>query len=156
MGQSKNSCPRFREFDRRVFEKSLEWLNDPEIKYLIVAPDSDRESRERWFNSLKTNKSQYIKSIWCKEEPIGAFGIKHITPVDGEVWGYIGEKKHWDKTLGKQMFQYLVDYARSNKMTSLYARLLKDNIRSYNLFLKIGFVFEKDIGENMILMRLIL
>ncbi len=52
-GQSKNSCPRFREFDRRVFEKSLEWLNDPEIKYLIVAPDSDRESRERWFNSLK-------------------------------------------------------------------------------------------------------
>ena len=37
----------FKGFDRSVFEKSKEWLDDSEIKRLTNAPETDQESREQ-------------------------------------------------------------------------------------------------------------
>ena len=44
----------FKDFNRNVLEKSWEWLADPQIKELTSTPDIDRESSEKWFESLKT------------------------------------------------------------------------------------------------------
>ncbi len=37
----------FKEYDRIILEKSWEWLNDPEIKRIMHAPEMDKESQER-------------------------------------------------------------------------------------------------------------
>ncbi|MCE5206348.1 MAG: GNAT family N-acetyltransferase [Porphyromonadaceae bacterium] len=146
----------FREFNRDILEKSREWLNDPIIKELTSASEFDAESQERWFESLKTRNDYYIRSVWYKDKPIGVMGIKHLTDKDGETFGYLGEKEYWGKTIGVQGLQYMIDYAKSIKLESLYAIVLKENINSYKLMRRLGFETEKDIDEKTIVMRLYL
>lgn len=146
----------FREFNRDILEKSWEWLNDPVIKELTSTSEFDAESQESWFESLKTRTDYYIRSVWYKDKPIGVMGIKHLTDKDGETFGYLGEKEYWGKTIGVQGLQYMIDYAKSIKLESLYAIVLKENINSYKLMRRLGFEKEKEIDENAIVMRLYL
>lgn len=143
----------FREFDRRTLEKTWEWLNDPEIKDLTSTPDFDRESQEAWFQRLKGRDDYYIRSIWRDDEPIGVLGIKHLTPTDGEIWGYIGEKKYWGKAIGVEMMQHLLDYGKSQNLESIYAVILKRNVNSYKLHRRFGFEKEKDMEGERVMMR---
>lgn len=152
MIDKKNNHVTFREYSHEVLDKSWEWLNDPEIKELTLTPDFDRESQQIWFQSLPGKGNYYIRSIWWNEEPIGAFGIKNITGTDGEVWYYIGEKKYWGKGIGSQMMQYLIEYAGSQKLKSVYAKLHKTNTGSYKLCEKFGFKEEKEIDNTIIVM----
>ncbi len=143
-----------REFDRRTFEKSLEWLSDPEIRALTLTPESDRESKEKWFESLKDREDYYISSVWRDEEPIGVLGIKHITNSDGEAWAYIGEKKYWGKAIGIEMFQHLIDYAISINLQSLYIKFIKSNHFSYKIGKRFGFEVDEDkSNSDLIIMR---
>lgn len=143
----------FRDFNRRVLEKTWEWLNDPEIRNLTQTTDFDRDSQEEWFKKLPDRKDYYIQSVWRDDEPIGVCGIKHITSTDGEVWGYIGEKQYWGKAIGIEMMQHLLDYAKSINLESVYAVMLKDNHYSYKINLRFGFVVEKELDEKNIVMR---
>lgn len=142
-----------RDYDRRIFEKSWEWLNDPQIKHLTVTPDLDKESLERWFVNLSARKDYYIAGAWRDEEPIGVLGIKHITTSDGELFGFIGEKKYWGKAVAVDMMKYTMDYARKLGLSSIYTLIIKENINSIKLNHRLGFVYEKDIDEQMIQMR---
>jgi len=146
----------FREFSHDVLEKSREWLNDPIIKELTFTSEFDAESQERWFESLKVRNDYYIRSIWYNDKPIGVMGIKHLTDKDGEVFGYLGEKEYWGKTIGVQGLQYMIDYAESIKLESLYAIVLKENINSYKLMRRFGFKKDKEIDEKSIVMILYL
>ena len=143
----------FKEFDQTVFDKSWIWLNDPEIKRLTDTPDTDKEFREKWFQSLKDRSDYYIRSVWRNDEPIGTIGLKHITSTDGEVFLYIGEKRYWGKAIGLQMVQHALDYGRSLGLSSVYALVLKDNINSYKLARRFGFEKERDLDEERIVMR---
>lgn len=136
----------FKDFTRVVLDKSLVWLNDPEIKKLTYSTGVDKELQEKWFKRLKNRKDYFIKSIWLNEKPIGAMGIKNMTDKDGEVFIYIGEKDYWGKTIGTQGLRYIINYAKSIKLESLYAYVLKDNIRSYKLIRRVG--FEKVLSNN--------
>ena len=144
----------FREYDRETLDKSWEWLNDPETKELTMIGDFDREYQLKWFEGLKDRKNFYIRSVICKGEIIGACGLKKITNEDGEIWGYIGEKKYWGKTVGAQMMEHIIQYAQSLNLSSIYAVYLKTNRPSIKTSKRFGFVYEKDINENEILMRL--
>ncbi|MFA7491964.1 MAG: GNAT family N-acetyltransferase [Proteiniphilum sp.] len=143
----------FKEFDQTVFEKSWIWLSDPEIKRLTGTPETDKDFREKWFNSLKERDDYYIRSVWRDDEPIGTAGIKHITATDGEAFLYIGEKKYWGKAVGLQMLQYIIDYGRSLGLSSLYALILKENINSIKLVSRFGFEKEKELDGEIIMMR---
>lgn len=140
-----------RDFTREVLDKSWEWLNDPQLKRQVFVPDFDRASQVKWFESLPHRKDYFIKSIWCGEKPIAVFGIRNITQQDGEVFGYIGEKEYWGKTIGVQGVQYLIEYARSIHLESLYAIMLRDNLSSYKLHRRLGFDREKDFEDKMIM-----
>ena len=142
-----------RDYDRRIFEKSWEWLNDPQIKHLTVTPDLDKESLERWFATLNVRKDYYIAGAWRDDEPIGVLGIRHITASDGELFGFIGEKKYWGKAVAVDMMKYTLDYARKLGLSSIYTLIIKENINSIKLNHRLGFVYEKDIDEQMIQMR---
>ncbi|WP_298653463.1 GNAT family N-acetyltransferase [uncultured Proteiniphilum sp.] len=146
----------FRDYSREVLEKSREWLTDPQIRELTSTANFDRESQEKWFEGLKTRKDYLIWSMWHVDKPIGAMGIKNLTEKEGEVFGYIGDKEYWGKTVGVQGLEYMVNYAKSIKLESLYAIVLKENINSYKLNRRLGFEKEKDIDEKTIRMRLYL
>ncbi|NLX67271.1 MAG: GNAT family N-acetyltransferase [Bacteroidales bacterium] len=143
----------FKEFDQTVFEKSLIWLNDPEIKRLTDTPDTNWDIRKRWFDSLKDRSDYYIRSVWRDDEPIGACGLKHITSTDGESFVYIGEKKYWGKAIGLQMLQHVINYGETLGLTSIYAQVLKENINSFKMASRFGFRKERDVDELRILMR---
>lgn len=144
----------YREFDRIVFEKSKEWLDDAEIKRLTSTPDTDHESREQWFQNLKNKKDYFIISAWRGDDPIGVVGLKKITAADAEVFIYIGEKEYWGKAVGIEMSKYIIDYGRSLGISSIYAKILKENINSLKLSYRFGFIKEKDVDNNTIMMRL--
>lgn len=146
----------FKEYDRIILEKSWEWLNDPEIKRIMHAPEIDKESQERWFQSLKDRKDYYIEGIWRDSEPIGVIGLKHITSTDAEIFGYIGEKKYWGKAIGMDMMQRMLDHGRSIGLSSIWAQMRKDNLLSYKLHRRFGYVKEKDIDEMVMQMRIYL
>lgn len=143
----------FREYDRVVLMKSREWLNDPEMRSLTITPNFNDEKQEAWFQSIQGRNDYYIRSLWRDNEPIGALGIKHITDIDGEIWGYIGEKKYWGKAIGVNVLFHLLNYARSKGLQSVYATLLKNNHHSYKLLKRFGFEIEKALNDDLIIMR---
>lgn len=146
----------FKEFTREVLEKSWEWLNDPLIKEQTITAEFDREAQNKWFESLKTRKDYFIRSVNYKNKPIGVMGIKHLTDKDGEVFGYLGEKDYWGKTIGIQGLEFMINYAKAIKLESLYAIVLKENINSYRLMRRLSFEKERDIDEKTIILRLYL
>ena len=90
----------------------------------------------------------------CDNKFIGVLGLKTINGVDAELWGYIGDKEYWGKTVGLTGMQHLIDYAISINLQSLYVIQLKENIKSYKLVRRFGFQYEKDVDENKRMLRL--
>ncbi|MEA5126977.1 MAG: GNAT family N-acetyltransferase [Proteiniphilum sp.] len=144
----------FKEYTREVLEKSWQWLNDPQMRELTATPLFDKESQEKWFESLKNRKDYFIKSVWHKDKVIGVVGLKHLTDSHGEVFGYIGEKEYWGKTVGVQGMEYIIEYAKSINLDCIYSVVLKSNLSSIKLDRRLGFVRDRDIDENTIQMRL--
>lgn len=143
----------FKEYDRRILEKSWEWLNDPEIKQIMNVSEINKEAQEEWFQNLKGRKDYHVVGIWRGDEPIGALGLKNITDSDAEIFGYIGEKKYWGKAIGMDMMQAMLDHGRSLGLSSIYAQMRRDNILSYKLHRRFGFLKEKDVDDLAIQMR---
>lgn len=144
----------FREFDRRVLDKTWEWLHDPEIKNLMYSPDMTRESQLKWFQSLKERNDYHVEAVWRNEDPIGVVGLKNITVDDAEIFGYIGEKEYWGKAIGMDMMQRVLYHARSRGLSSVYAQILKINRNSYKLHRRFGFDLESEVDDKTIKMRL--
>ncbi len=144
----------FVDFDEEALEQSWIWLNDPELKHLTMTPDIDRDGQRKWFEGLKSRPDYYIKVIKCDNKFIGALGLKAINGVDAELWGYIGDKEYWGKTVGLTGMQHLIDYAISINLQSIYVIQLKENIKSYKLVRRCGFQYEKDLEENKRMLRL--
>ena len=143
-----------RDFTRIVLEKSWEWLSDSEIKGLTATPNFDRDTSVKWFESLKSRNDYLVKAMYYNDKPIGVFGLKNLNEIDGEAFGYIGEKEYWGKTVGVQALEYLINYGKSISLKSIYSVMLKANLHSYKLHRRLGFVNERDKDENNIIMRL--
>ena len=144
----------FVEYTDEALDKSWEWLNDSEIKHLTNTPDFDREMQRKWFEGLSKRDDYFIRAISTDDMLVGVCGIKNITKSDGEIWVYIGEKTLWGKTIGAQVADYLIKYGNKLKLKSLYIVCLKSNRASRKNGSRFGFIYEKDINEDSILMRL--
>lgn len=156
MKDCKNDTLRFREFNLEALEKSWEWLNDPEIKRMTTTPDFDKESQRKWFESLNEKNDYFIRTLYVEDELVGVFGIKHITKESGEVWGYMGEKKYWGRTIAINVFSYMLEYARSLNLESVYAVVLKTNYPSLRILKWFNFTTEKEVGNDRVVLRLVL
>lgn len=86
-------------------------------------------------------------------------GIASITSVQKERMKHNGtlgisiRKKYWDIGLGSEIMNYLIDWAKSNKITKKINLLVReDNIRGVKLYEKFGFekegLLKKDICVN--------
>lgn len=131
----------FVEFNRDFLQRSFFWLSDPEIKRLTDTPSISRDGQEQWFQSLSSKKDYYIKGILADSYPIGAVGIKNITAMQGEYWGYIGEKSYWGKGVGKAMVEEMVRVAKRDfNLKILNLKVVVDNIRALSLYKRVGFI----------------
>lgn len=144
---------KFVEYNEIFLEKSWEWLNDKEIKFLTCTSDFTKEQQKKWFLSLKDKKDYFIKGVLYNDTPIGVVGLKNITNTDGEYWGYIGEKEYWNKGIGKELINYISHYGYILNLKEIYLKVIKDNTRAIKLYQKMG--FKELLKENdLIYMKL--
>ena len=140
------------EYDCVFLDKSFVWLNDPELqKGMDIHKKITREEQEKWFATLPHRNDYKIWGIKCADEPIGACGFRNITKTTGEITIFIGEKKYWGGA-GKQILSLLENKASEMSFEYIFAKILRSNNRSKNLFYHRGFV-EYGNDEKFILMQ---
>ncbi len=144
------------DIDETFLELSWVWLNDPEIKRLTNTPSFSKIEQKNWFDSLKEQRNYKIWGIDIDKVHIGVCGLKNISEIDCEYWGYIGDKKFWGKGIGSVILKSLIDYAKKQNLISIWLKVIKDNERAINLYTKFGFESESINNNNLIKMRLIL
>ena len=133
-------------------DKSWIWLNDPEIRELTMTPVFTRENQIEFYEQL-TQRTDYL--IWGvildKSELIGAAGLKNHRGTLAEYWGFIGEKKHWNKGLGRQLIETVEQQARDFDFTDLDLKVSASNQRAIGLYEKVGFVIDRHRSNNLYL-----
>lgn len=127
------------EYNAVFLEKSWQWLKDPELKELTLTPDFTKQDQLNFYNSLPNRKNYWIRGIEENEKPIGAMGLKNITPNQAEYWGYIGEKEYWGRGIGPFMLEEAVKKATELGLQSLYLQVSAHNSRAKKLYEKKGF-----------------
>lgn len=134
----------FVKYDIIFLEKSREWLQDKELKYLTMTPDYSLDEQKRWFNGLKVRKDYMIWGLMYDNKPIGACGLKHITSFSGEYWGYIGEKNYWGQKIGEEMVRFIERKAAELHLREVYLQVLAENIRAVRLYERLGYRQQND------------
>ena len=133
------------QFDKCYFDLSKSWLTDSELRHLIHAETlpSDEE-RLRWFELLSSRSDYRIWGIDYLMQPIGVCGLKHITDGQAEYWGYIGEKSFWGKGLGSCIMTEVLLKAQDLRLTRVYLRVRKYNLRAFRMYEKYGFSIDSE------------
>lgn len=144
---------KFEKFDEKYLELSWTWLNDPENKFLTNTLDFTKEQQQQWFNSLPGMKGYLIWGIKVDSVAVGACGLKNITDIDCEYWGYIGEKQYWGKGLGKEMLFLLEEEARKSGKSSIWLKVIKENIRAISLYKKFAYKIESETDALFVMRK---
>lgn len=131
--------PSLVDFSVVFLEKSWQWLNDPEIKKLTLTPDFTKTDQINFFNSLPQRTNYWVKGVLENEEPVAVVGLKNISNITAEYWGYIGEKSYWGKGLGSFMIDACIEKAEELALQKIYLNVSKENERAKRLYLKKGF-----------------
>lgn len=139
-------------FDEVFLEWTRKWLNDPEIKALTNTPDFTIQDQQKWFAQLDDRNDYKIWGVFFNEIPIGACGIKSITTVDCEYWGYIGEKQFWGKGFGKIILDNMEIEARKLMLKSIWLQVIVANERAIKLYQKHGYTKDNE-KQGVIFMR---
>lgn len=136
---------RFVDFDERFVEKSREWLNDEELRFLINLPEFDLEKQKIWVEYFRSNPDKcLVRGLEVDGVPSGACGIKHISVgkaeyKEGEYWGYIGNKFLRGQGIGGQMVDEMVHCAKVLGISKLYLKVMEYNVPARKLYVKKGF-----------------
>lgn len=133
-------------YSQDYLDHSYEWLHDDEIRRLTDTPVFNREDQIKWFENLPVRDQYLIWGIEFNSIPIGACGLKNITDLDCEYWGYIGEKDYWGLGLGKEMIFLLEKKAVELGKKSIWLKVIKENKRAILLYSNNGFSIESDEG----------
>lgn len=134
---------KFVSFDEIYLNKSWEWLQDEEIKFLTNTSPFTKPQQIMFYKSLPRN--DYL--IWGFEVdsiPIGVLGLKNITNRSGEYFGYIGDKKYWGRGLFKEMKLFILEKAKEHELDRIYLKVIKENERAIRAYYREGFVFSKE------------
>lgn len=141
------------EYTIEFLNHSWEWLNEPEIKNLTNTPDFTREDQMNWYYSLQETNDYLVWGVKYNDIPIGACGLKKITGVDSEYWGYIGEKEFWGKGYGKSILIAVLERARSLGNESVWLKVIKTNERAFKMYTNFDFEIEQE-NETEYILRL--
>lgn len=141
------------EFDEKFLGLSWDWLNDKEIKRLTDTADFTKEQQKEWYRCLRYKSDYLIWGIYADSVPIGACGLKNITATDCEYWGYIGNKQFWGKGIGGRVMELVEGRARLLNKSSLWLRVIKENLRAVSLYRRAGYQYEFEVGSSFIMRK---
>lgn len=138
--QPSDAHPQAVPFDERFLERSWEWFKDGELRRLTATPVFTRDQQNAWFRSLSTRADYHIWGIEYEEEPVGAFGLKHVNSGTAQYWGYIGSKQHWGLGIGRWMVNEAIAIAKNLDLRQLSLDVSADNLRAIRLYEQCGFI----------------
>jgi RimJ/RimL family protein N-acetyltransferase len=131
-------------YDESFLPISLVWLNDPEIGRLTGTPTFSREDQTAWFRRLAGRGDYKVWGMEVEGRKIGALGLKGITGEYGEYFGYIGERTFWNRRLSGQMLDFILGYARTSGLDSIWLQVIRENERAIRAYRRYGFSIWKE------------
>ena len=137
---SRLRCVQCVEFSRAFLEKSYHWLHDPVIATLTLTAPFSQEEQERFFVGLPDREDYHVYGIQADQKPVGACGLKHITPDSAEYWGYIGERQYWGQGIGQFMLDEMLYQTRKMRISTLWLLVGKDNPVAQAMYKKNQFI----------------
>lgn len=139
------------EFNQEFLDLSWNWLNDPIIKELTMTPDFTKEEQLKFFKGLPRKNNFKIWGLVFRNIKIGVIGLKNITNDDSEYFGYIGDKRFWNKGLSEQIFKFIFRYTISIGNKYLYLKVADSNERAIKAYKKNGFFISDE--SDLIIMK---
>jgi len=127
------------DFDKDFLLKSNEWLNDPEIQFLVDGVPVSLDEQCLWFNSLKSRNDYKIWGVSCEGERIGTAGLRHLSNDSGEFFCYVGEKKFWGG-VGRPILKEVEAKAIMLGLKKIWLRVKPENERARILYDKMGYL----------------
>ena len=136
--------------EREDIPTFLEWLADAEVSEgLATRAPWSRVAEEAWFDELQKAQN---KTIWhfviClrgSERPIGFCALHDIDPVNGstELGIGIGEPTEWDKGLGTEAMDILLDFGFGElRLHRVFLHVFDFNERAIHVYERVGFRHE--------------
>ncbi|SPE49957.1 FdtC [Verrucomicrobia bacterium] len=118
-----------------------------------MTPDFTAEDQARWFARLASMRDYLIWGLMCDAVPVGAMGLKHVTQMQAEYWGYLGDRQYWGLGLGQEMVRFGLTQARKLGLAELYLKVHQDNTRAIRLYTKAGFRPTAQLGAVLEMRR---
>ncbi|HDY8179548.1 TPA: GNAT family N-acetyltransferase [Vibrio vulnificus] len=137
------------EYDEYFLDASWKWLNDQELKKLVMVGEFSKEQQTHYYESLKCRDDYKVWGIKYEETPIGVVGLKNISNNSAEYFGYIGEKAFWNKGLSRCIFFEIEQKMLDMNINKLWLNVSIDNERAIMAYLKNGFVEIKKTSDTL-------
>lgn len=123
----------------------VKWLNDPETNQYLganVRQGTNFETRLKWYEKYKTEKTKKMFIIYADSKPVGEVGLTNIDKHDNnaELFIMIGEKEFRGKGIGQQAVKFIVNYAFNKlKLHRVSLGCFEENIAGMKCYKKCGF-----------------
>lgn len=122
----------------------VKWVNDEEIRNLIISDYISEAKTKQWFNDLNFNSTRKEFMICLKKtnEAIGFTSLKNIDLFNSkaELSMLIGHKTLWNKGYGREAKKLIINYAFNEMgLNKLYTHNWSENKRIIDLNKKMGF-----------------
>tara|TARA_B110000977_G_C11054773_1_gene483658 strand:- start:107 stop:625 length:519 start_codon:yes stop_codon:yes gene_type:complete len=137
--------------------KISKWKSDPVLSKIIMSSfaETNVKKAERWIKKCNEDNEQILKGIYCKNDKALKFvGISRLMFIDytdltAELGIYIGEYENQNIGVGKKAIQLTLDIGFNMlKLNKIYLRVLEDNNKAVNSFLKNNFKIEGCLKEH--------
>jgi UDP-4-amino-4,6-dideoxy-N-acetyl-beta-L-altrosamine N-acetyltransferase len=144
---------RLRNVEQRDINLIFEWRNADHIRpFMNNSEEIPFEAHNKWFQSLKGNKSRIVKLCLYREKPIGLVQFSKMDPIHKTCeWGfYIGDTT-CPPGSGKAMGFLALDFIfHEVQMRKVNAQVLEFNSKSLSYHKKLGFYEEGRLLQQIV------
>ena len=136
-------------FQRHYVPKTVEWVNDSEMKKLIDrSPEPvTLEGCYRWCDEILSDETKVMFALETCEgkSHVGNCGLFEINKKakKAKLWIYIGDKNLWRQGIGRDVLEQLIAYGFDRlDLNKIYLYVVEDNIRAQKFYESAGFIRE--------------
>jgi len=138
-------------------KKISKWKSDPLLSEKIMSSfaKTNVKEAERWIKKSNEDNEQILKGIYYENDKtiklVGISRLMYINNIDltAELGIYIGEYKNQDIGISKKAIKLTLDMGFNMlKLNKIYLRVLEDNNKAVNSFLKNNFKIEGCLKEH--------
>lgn len=139
--------------------KISKWKSDPKLSKIIMSlfKKTSVNEAKRWIKECNKDKNQILKGIYCKNGETSEFvGITRLmfinySDLTAEFGIYIGEHENHNIGVGKKVVKLTLDVGFNIlKLNKIYLKVLENNNKAVNSFLKNNFKIEGCLKEHYI------